>query len=67
MNQIKGFFRDESATAEASSTVIMIAAVGLLLAVGLMVWYGKLNGFFDTTGGNITNSASSFAMPLKLK
>lgn len=38
MNSIKRFFRDETATAEATSTVIMIAAVGVLLAARLVVW-----------------------------
>jgi hypothetical protein len=46
MNGMRRFFRDEAATAEATSTVIMIAAVGILLAAGLVVWYGGIHSFF---------------------
>lgn len=67
MERIKRFFWDESATAEATSTVIMIAAVGLLLALGLMAWYGQLNAFFDSAGQNIVNAANSFVIPNSLK
>jgi len=63
MERIKRFFLDDSATAEATSTVIMIAAVGILLAAGLIVWYGRLEGFFNTAGENIESSASQFALP----
>lgn len=63
MEKIKRFLMDESATAEATSTVIMIAAVGILLAAGLIVWYENIEGFFNTAGGNIQNSASQFALP----
>ena len=40
MERIKRFLLDETATAEATSTVVMIAAVGVLLACGLGIWYG---------------------------
>lgn len=63
MKRIKKFLVDDSATAEATSTVIMIAAVGILLAAGLIVWYGKLQGFFDTAGTNIQNAAGQFNLP----
>ncbi len=63
MNCIKRFLVDESATAEATSTVIMIAAVGILLAAGLITWYTNLQGFFNTAGSNIQGSASHFALP----
>ena len=53
MNSIKRFFRDEAATAEATSTVIMIAAVGVLLAAGLVAWYTGLNTAFSTAGGSV--------------
>ena len=59
MNSIKRFFRNEAGTAEATSTVIMIAAVGVLLAVGLVAWYTGLNTAFTTAGsrvGSLTNS-----------
>ncbi|MGP8051779.1 MAG: hypothetical protein ACLPYB_14375 [Desulfobaccales bacterium] len=54
MNRMKRFFRDETATAEATSTVIMIAAVGILLAAGLIAWYGGLNSAFTTAGQRVT-------------
>jgi Flp pilus assembly pilin Flp len=55
MERIKRFWLDESATAEASSTVIMIAFVGLLLAAGFAVYYGAMNTFFNTVGGKMEN------------
>jgi hypothetical protein len=64
MNSIKRFFRDEVATAEATSTVIMIAAVGILLAAGLIAWYGGVQNAFTTAGKQITtltgNMCSTF-------
>jgi hypothetical protein len=45
MNGLKRFFREETATAEATSMVVMIAAVGVLLVAGLIVWYTRLNSF----------------------
>ncbi len=63
MNGIKRFFADDSGTAEATSTVIMIAAVGLLLALGLTIWYQKLQAFFTDAGDNIVGFASQFALP----
>jgi hypothetical protein len=51
MERIKRFFLDEAATAEATSTVVMIAAAGVLLAAGLGAWYtGLLNVFTDYSG-----------------
>ena len=50
MERIKRFLRDETATAEATSTVIMIAAVGTLLAAGLIAWYGGVETAFTTAG-----------------
>ena len=49
MERIKRFFLDEAATAEATSTVVMVAAVGVLLAGALVSYYGLMNGFFDTS------------------
>ena len=63
MERIKRFFVDERATAEATSTVIMIAAVGILLAAGLIAWYGNLQGFFNTAGGGLQAAAGQFQMP----
>jgi predicted negative regulator of RcsB-dependent stress response len=54
MNRIKRFFWDEAATAEATSTVIMIAAVGVLLAAGLVVWYTGLNTALTTAGNQVS-------------
>ncbi|MBW1953916.1 MAG: hypothetical protein JRI59_03125 [Deltaproteobacteria bacterium] len=59
MKRIKQFLLDESATAELTSTVIMIAAVGILLAAALAVWYGHVNSFFETAGQGAQGAASS--------
>lgn len=64
MNRIKRFFVDDSGTAEATSTVIMIAAVGILLAAGLVTWYGNIQGFFQTAGSNIQSAGTDFGAPL---
>jgi FlaG/FlaF family flagellin (archaellin) len=50
MNRIKRFFKDEAAIAEVTSTVVMIAAVGILLAAGLIIWYTGVNTAFNTAG-----------------
>ena len=63
MERIKRFLLDDTATAEATSTVVMIAAVGLLLAAGLTAWYSNLEGFFTAAGGNIVGYADKFALP----
>jgi Flp pilus assembly pilin Flp len=63
MERIKRFLLDDSATAEATSTVVMIAAVGILLAAGLITWYGQLDSFFSTAGSNLSGAASQFALP----
>ena len=59
MNSIKRFFRDEAATAESASTVIMIAAVGILLAAGLGLWYGGIQSFFTSAGSNVAGYAGT--------
>jgi Flp pilus assembly pilin Flp len=53
MERIRRFWLDESATAEASSTVIMIAFVGLLLAAGFAVYYGAIQTFFEGIAGTM--------------
>lgn len=63
MERIKRFFLDESATAEATSTVIMIAAVGILLGGALVLWYGQINGFFSTAGNTLQTGATGWAIP----
>jgi Flp pilus assembly pilin Flp len=65
MERIKRFWSDESATAEASSTVIMIAFVGLLLAAGLFIYYDAMNTFFSTVGGKMENYADGWAADLE--
>jgi Flp pilus assembly pilin Flp len=61
MKRIKKFLLDDSGTAEATSTVIMIAAVGILLAAGLITWYGHIQTFFDNTGGQL--EGTTFNLP----
>jgi hypothetical protein len=58
MNGLRRFFREETATAEATSMVVMIAAVGILLALGLGVWYGALNGSFNTMANSVNTLKS---------
>ena len=63
MNSIKRFFRDEAATAEATSTVIMIAAVGLLLAAGLGIWYSGISSFFTGASQQTAGMAEKWPLP----
>ena len=63
MERIKRFFRDEAATAEATSTVIMIAAVGLLLAAGLTVWYTGITNFFTSASTSVNQGATKWPIP----
>ena len=58
MNGLRRFFREETATAEATSMVVMIATVGILLALGLGVWYGALNGSFNTMANSVNTLKS---------
>jgi hypothetical protein len=62
MERIKRFLLDDSATAEATSTVIMIAAVGILLAAGLTAWYTGLTGFFNEKATEVQD-VGTFNMP----
>jgi len=62
MEKVKRFLLDDSATAEATTTVIIITAVGLLLAAGVIVWYDKLEWFFNNAGGNLENYGSNFKL-----
>ena len=63
MERIKRFFRDEAATAEATSTVIVIAAVGLLLAAGLTIWYTGVSAFFTGASTQIKNGSTGWPLP----
>ena len=56
MNGLRRFFREEMATAELTSMVVMIAAVGILLAAGLVIWYGALNGSFNTMANTVDHA-----------
>jgi hypothetical protein len=58
VEKTKRFLLDEMATAEATSTVVMIAAVGLVLAGGLLAYYTGLNGFFNTVGTGAEGAGS---------
>jgi Flp pilus assembly pilin Flp len=64
MNSIKRFFIEDSGTAEATSTVIMIAAVGILLAAGLITWYGNINNFFSNAGSTMEASGQNWNLPV---
>ncbi len=46
MERIKKFLLDDSGTAEATSSVVLIAAVGILLGAALVLYYGGINTFF---------------------
>lgn len=59
MARIAKFLRDESGTGESTSTLIMIAAAGLLLALGLMIWFGKINTFFSGAGSFVKEAGES--------
>ncbi len=63
MERIKRFFRDETATAEATSTAIMIAGVGVLLGVGIIAWDTGLNTAFQDLG---TSAKDAGAAPWKI-
>ncbi len=56
---LKKFFQEEAGTAEATSFVIMIAAAGLLLALGLIIWYGDLSNIFQTDGQRVDTLRSA--------
>ncbi len=51
MERIKRFLLDDSGTAEATSSVILIAAVGILLGAALVTYYGGVNSFFSGSAG----------------
>ncbi len=63
MASLKRFWSDETGTAEATSTVIMIAAVGVLLSAGLIAWYGNINSFFTSAGGAVAGEAGKMTLP----
>ena len=46
MERIKKFLKDDSGTAEATSSVVLIAAVGILLGAGIALYYAGITTFF---------------------
>lgn len=50
MERIKRFFLDESATAEATSTVVMVAGVVILFGAALALYYNAYTTFFTAVG-----------------
>lgn len=58
MERIKRFLKDESGTAEATSSVVLIAAVGILLGAALVTYYGGVNSFFSGTSSTYSTYAS---------
>ena len=60
MERIKRFLLDDTATAEATSTVIMVACVGLLLSAGLVLYYGAIGGFFTSISTTIGTWAAGW-------
>jgi hypothetical protein len=63
MERIKRFLLDETATAEATSTVVMIAGAGILLALGLTAWYNGLTTVFTDYGTTMDAWKTSFKIP----
>jgi len=61
MERIKKFLLDESGTAEATSTVIMIAAVGILLGAALATYYTSIDNFFSSAGAGADGYAGRIA------
>ena len=60
MERLRRFLSNESATAEASSTVIMVAGVGLLASAGFLVYYGYMHNFFGNIGGKMSELSSNW-------
>lgn len=54
MERIKRFLLDESGSSEAVSSVILIAAAGLLLTAGIGIYYGAFTTFFNSAAGTIS-------------
>jgi hypothetical protein len=55
MGQVKEFLREEKASSEAVSSVVLIACAAILLSAGLLVYWGAFNGFFNTIAGWVQN------------
>jgi hypothetical protein len=61
MERIKRFFADESASAEATSTVLLIGAVSIFLGAALLAWWTNVGGFFSTAGTSVGTLGTSSA------
>ena len=48
LERIKKLWKDDSGTAEATSSVVLIAAVGILLGAGMLLYYGGINDFYTS-------------------
>lgn len=62
MERIKKFFVDDAGTAEATSTVVMIAGAGILLSAALTTWYAGV----DTILGSFSNAMAGWAGSFKI-
>ncbi len=60
MERIKRFLLDDTATAEATSSVIMIACVGLLMSAALVLYYGGIKTFFNDIAATIAGWATGW-------
>jgi hypothetical protein len=57
MERIKRFLIDDTASAEATSTVLLIAATSIFLAGGLVIWWPNIKDFLTGAGGAIKDLA----------
>ena len=51
MERIKRFFLDDSASAEMTSSVLLIGAVAIIGAAALGLFWGSINDFFTGVSG----------------
>ncbi len=59
MESIKRFLKDDSGSAEATSSVLLVAGVGGLLVAAILGYYGAMNGFFQKVQTWITTHTTS--------
>lgn len=50
MDRIKRFLREEKASSEAVSSVVLIAAAAILLSAALGIYWGAFSTFFTSFG-----------------
>lgn len=66
MERIKRFFLDEAASAEMTSSVLLIGAVVIIGAAALVLFWNAINGFFGAVAGWVdkgTTAANSANFP----